>query len=286
LKGILVFNRYYSDDGQAYVRARLAERLKARGAVLESPALYGGIAAGLAVPKADFAVFWDKDVALAQFLERQGIRVYNRSGALEVCDDKRKTYEALTGSSLTLIPTLFAPLAYRKTADGDDDLITAVEHALGYPAVVKENVGSLGQAVYLAKNRAELTALHRRLQTVPHQYQKFIGTPGRDLRIYTVGGKAVAAVRRENKKSFISNAAKGGTTEAITPDKTLTDLAETAAKALGLDYGAVDFLQGSDGQYYFLEANSNAYFKAAEAAGADIADRIAEHICKTYSVKI
>ncbi len=58
-----------------------------------------------------------------------------------------------------------------------------------------------------------------------------------------------------------------------------------AAKILGLTFGAIDFLKGKDGQFYFLEANSNAYFKGIEELDIDIAGRIAAYICKKLSTK-
>jgi len=289
VKGCVIFNPYYTDDGQAYVKRRLADCFLKRGVTLADLIPYA--AAGFdkaclspSVEKVDFAVFWDKDVLLAKYLERNGIRVFNNSFVIETCDDKRKTYECLlsdTACPVPLIPTVFSRLAFHPSETGDAELLACVESALGYPLVVKENVGSLGKQVYLAQNRAELEALHTRLFQIPHQFQRFVGAGGADTRVYTVGGRAVAAVRRTNAQSFISNAAQGGETARIELADSLKALSEAVARALRLDFGAVDFLE-ENGRYFFLEANSNAYFKAAESLGLDIAGQIADHIIKNF----
>jgi len=313
VKGYLIFNPYYTDDGQEHVKRRLTDCFLKRGvnlipacpyamssgrvqeggggkppacASVESKMNEDAVGRGLApaemtsrIPDAEFAVFWDKDAGLAKFLEKCGIRVFNNPFAIEACDDKRKTYETIAASKtpVTLIPTFFSRLAYAPLVSGDMRLLDLVESTLPYPIVVKENVGSLGRQVYLAKSRAELETLHKRLFSRAHQYQRFVGAPGTDTRVYTVGGKAVAAYRRKNPSSFISNAARGGITERIELPESLKTDAEAVARALRLDFGAVDFLE-EDGRYYFLEANSNAYFKAAELTGIDIAGRIADFV--------
>jgi hypothetical protein len=38
--------------------------------------------------------------------------------------------------------------------------------------------------------------------------------------------------------------------------KAAKDIAKAAVKALGLDFAAVDIIEGLDGQFYFLEANT------------------------------
>ena len=43
----------------------------------------------------DFILFWDKDILLAKHLENLGLKVFNSSKAIELCDDKAKTALAL-----------------------------------------------------------------------------------------------------------------------------------------------------------------------------------------------
>ena len=51
----------------------------------------------LQAQKPDFVVFWDKDVLFANGLEKLGIKVFNNSKSIEICDDKAKTAVALAG---------------------------------------------------------------------------------------------------------------------------------------------------------------------------------------------
>ena len=64
--------------------------------------------------KPDFVLFWDKDVNLAKRLENRGIPVYNSARAIELCDDKAKTYLALEGE-VPQPETYIAPFSYFKT---------------------------------------------------------------------------------------------------------------------------------------------------------------------------
>ena len=288
VRGCLIFNPSYTDEGQEYVKKRLNSSFLRYGVALESMTLYATAGMDFSSVPFDFVVFWDKDVGLAKYLERNGVRVFNRAFSIGICDDKRKTYEYLLSDYpglVPLIPTVFSRLAYRACEDSDGDFFARIESAFGYPFIVKENVGSLGKQVYLVKSREELAALHKRLFLIPHQFQRLMGVPGTDIRVYTVGGEAVSAYKRVNPSSFISNAAQGGVSTLIDADDALKAYAEAIAQALRLDFGAIDFLE-EDGRYYFLEANSNAYFTAAERLGANIAERIAEHIILSVSKQL
>ena len=53
--------------------------------------------------KPDFVLFWDKDILLAKFLEKQKIPVYNSSEAIRICDDKRLTYLALQEKKIPFV---------------------------------------------------------------------------------------------------------------------------------------------------------------------------------------
>jgi len=275
----LFFNRYYSDEGQAYMKQRLKECFEKRGVEVVSLIVNAGIrlASSAILKDINYAIFLDKDIATARFLERHNIRLLNSSKAIEICDDKVKTMQALQSlKDFPLIPSLFAPLAF-KGVPYDDRFVDVVTSQFSFPIIVKENVGSRGKGIHLAKNVVGLKTLHKKLFYVPHHYQPMVGKGGEDIRVYTVGGKAVAAVRRVNKDNFISNTARGGKTEKYPLSKELILLAETASEKLNLNYGSIDFLKQDD-VHYFLEANSNAYFKAAEELGLEIAERIVEKV--------
>jgi glutathione synthase/RimK-type ligase-like ATP-grasp enzyme len=60
----------------------------------------------------DFVLFMDKDIHLARHLEMLGIPVYNSSTAIDICDSKAKTHQALAGHGIPMPKTLFPPFTY------------------------------------------------------------------------------------------------------------------------------------------------------------------------------
>ena len=61
---------------------------------------------------ADFVLFWDKDVLLAELLESIGLRVFNQAKAIADCDDKARTYLQLSRRGLPCPRTVIAPLTF------------------------------------------------------------------------------------------------------------------------------------------------------------------------------
>lgn len=275
-------NKYYTDSGMAYVFTRLRDELRACGISLTAEC--GSYAEyPFSAPWFSHAVFWDKDVPLAKRLQSVGVRLINRAETVEVCDDKEKTFAALSGK-IDLPRTVVAPLVYAASSGEDSAFLDYVESEIGYPVVVKESTGSLGQQVFLAFDRAELNALHARLVHKPHVFQRFIRgrEKGSDTRVYIVGEQAVGAAVRRNTTDFRSNAALGGVITATPLSDELRSFAQTVARALRLEYGSVDFIC-ENGQYVFIEANSSAYMRGAETAGVPLpalyARYLAEVVC-------
>ncbi len=282
MKGIIVKNRYYSDSGQRYVTDRLKEELKKLSVDVTD---YEGILSygehgnyQLPDVDADFVIFFDKDAALSRALEKK-YRVFNRTFTLIACDDKEKTYAEIEGMGIRIPPTVIAPLMFETSDANDVEFQKSVIQRLGFPMIVKENVGSLGMQVHLASNEAELTEIRTRFKHTPHMYQRYEGKFGSDIRTYVVGGKVVAACKRQNTASFKSNISMGGDMELISPDERFINAAERIATRLKMDYGSVDFADASEP--IFLEANSNAYFRAIEKLGVNIAAHFAAHIVKS-----
>lgn len=280
MKGVFVVNRYYSDEGTEYVRSRLTHELARLGHTLEvapcPAAVIGENCEAERWSGYDYAVFWDKDVAAARALESGGLRLFNRAHAIETCDDKVKTYLALLGSGASVPKTIVAPLVYDVNSGEDREFIRGVAQSLGYPVVVKAATGSQGRQVWLAACEAELAEISARLAHTPHLYQRYTADErGADIRVMVVGGRAVACCKRRSTTDFRSNVNLGGSAERFSPSASLVSEAERIAGLLGLDYGSVDFLTASG---TFVEANSNAYMRAVESLGFDVAGAYARHI--------
>ncbi len=159
--------------------------------------------------------------------------------------------------------TVSSTLCY--TDNGNRDYLNKVIELVGLPMIIKENYGSLGKQVYLAKTKERLIELENRLIHVPHLYQEFISSSvGKDYRIIVIGHKVIAYMKRENKKSYLSNLATGGTASKVELPKEYLEMAIKASEILGLDYCGVDILEGKNGEPILSEVNSNAFYEGIE----------------------
>ncbi|BES63591.1 RimK family alpha-L-glutamate ligase [Gottschalkiaceae bacterium SANA] len=220
----------------------------------------------------DFVLFWDKDLLLAKQFENMGIRVYNSSEAIEVCDNKMKTHQVLAEAGIPMATTIFAPFIYNNMVRKNFEYLDRVIAKLGFPLVVKEAYGSFGQQVALMENREDLENWILKVGGRPHLYQRYIReSHGEDLRLNVVGGKVVAAMKRSSETDFRANITLGGRMESYLPSDEEAELAIEAAAKLGLDFAGVDLLQTREGPV-ICEVNSNVHFISLEACtGIDTA---------------
>jgi ribosomal protein S6--L-glutamate ligase len=110
--------------------------------------------------------------------------------------------------------------------------------------------------------------------------QEFIGeAKGADLRCFVVGGRVVAAMRRQAPKGdFRSNLHRGGKARAITPSAAEQETAIRAARLLGLGICGVDLIRSRRGPL-ILEVNASPGLEGIEAAsGVDVAGHIIEYV--------
>lgn len=280
-EALFIENAFYQSEGTRTLREKLVQAAERLGLKL------------LARSNADFlsresfnnlptaALFWDKDLLLADQLEEAGLRLFNPSRAIGLCDDKTLSYLHLRGRGISMPETLLCPLTYPLVGFTRTDFLTEVADRLGLPFIIKEGMGSFGQQVYLANSIEEARHVLSTARS-PLLFQAFISeSAGRDLRLYVVGDEVVAAMQRINLKGdFRANINHGGEARPNKPSKEEEELALRACRALGLDFGGVDLLLGRDGPL-LCEVNSNAHFHALEAvSGRSPADAIAALMIK------
>ncbi|MBQ9914876.1 MAG: RimK family alpha-L-glutamate ligase, partial [Clostridia bacterium] len=161
----------------------------------------------------EFVLFWDKDVRLAYALENMGIRLFNSTKAIFLCDDKSMTHLALAGQ-VPMPKTLCAPLTYPGVGYGEADFVKEAVKTLGLPLVIKECFGSFGAQVYLIKTEEEAIEKAKSLAGVPFIMQEYVASShGCDLRLQVVGNEVVCAMLRKNEQDFRANVSNGGSME-------------------------------------------------------------------------
>ena len=231
--------------------------------------------------KPDFVIFWDKDIYLAERLEKQGIRLFNSSSAINLCDNKILMYQALAASHIKIPKTYIAPKTFEGLNYNHRRFINKIIKEIGFPLIVKEAYGSFGEQVYLAKDKDDLNRIIDGLGYKDFLMQEYIKeSKGKDIRINVVGNQVIASMLRSNEQDFRSNISSGGHGSKIDPEKDFIDLAVNATKALGLDFAGVDVLFGKDGPI-ICEVNSNPQFGSTlKYTGVNLADYIADYIIK------
>lgn len=282
--GLIVVNGYGLADGIKNQVSRLQDEFKKRNCfveVMKNNEVLAYIDQGkitCKLPKYDFVIYLDKDRYVAELLERCGYRLFNNTKSIVECDDKMLTHIKLSNSGIEMPTTISSTLCYRD--DGNRDYLKDVAKIMGFPMIVKENYGSLGKQVYLIKNAAELKQIEDKLIHIPHIFQKFISSSkGKDFRIIVIGHKVVAYMKRENKNSYLSNLATGGTASKIELPKSYLEVAIKASEILNLDYCGVDILEGDNGEPILSEVNSNAFYEGIEkTTGINVAGCYVDYI--------
>lgn len=229
----------------------------------------------------DFILFWDKDIVLGNYLEAQGIPLYNSVDAIRLCDDKRLTHIALMREGIPSPRTIMAPMTYPNIGFTNHDFFEYVERELTYPFVVKEAFGSFGEQVYLVRDRKELQQRIKGTSTTELLFQEYIPeSRGRDVRLQVVGDRVVASMYRYSDTDFRANVTAGGKMKNYTPSEEESSLALRAARAVGADFAGVDLLFGAEGPLV-CEVNSNAHFKNIQTCtGVPVAEEIIQYICE------
>jgi ribosomal protein S6--L-glutamate ligase len=227
------------------------------------------------IPRIGASVTFYGLAVLRQF-EMMGVYSLNESVAIGRSRDKLRSLQLLARRGIGLPVTSFA-----HATTETEDLIRIVG---GAPLVIKLLEGTHGQGVVLADTQRAAESIIDSFRRVKAHFlvQEFIDeAKGADIRCFVVGGKVIAAMKRQGKEGdFRSNLHQGGTATKIriTPEERST--AVRAAKAVGLNVCGVDMLRSNHGPVV-MEINSTPGLEGIEAAtGVDIAGAIIEFIEK------
>ena len=295
MAGYLIYNGFWNPKGPPDAVRRLQQAGERAGGPLTplpNTALAADFAGGTPAVRradtpgkepltaADFALFWDKDVRLARTMEAVGMRLYNPADGVAVCDDKAATHLALARHGLPMPRTLAAPMTYLHMDVGPAEAFyRTAEELLGYPLVLKECFGSLGGQVHLVRDGGQLRRLADTLAARPFLLQEYISPGGEDFRLYMVGGRLAAAMRRVNPADFRANIGSGGHGQAYVPTAEETALAQEACRILGVPIAGVDILHTPQGKPLLCEVNSSAQLAGITACtGVDIAGEIVSFV--------
>jgi ribosomal protein S6--L-glutamate ligase len=198
----------------------------------------------------------------------------NPSDAILKARDKLRSHQLLAAQKIGLPATVFG--------DNPDDTHDLLAMLGPPPHVIKLNEGTQGAGVMLTEKLSASRGVIEALRGLYANFlvQEFVAeAKGADLRCFVVGGKVVAAMRRQAPKGdFRSNLHRGGTAKGVRASEAEKDVAVRAANALGLGVAGVDLIRSDRGPLV-LEVNASPGLEGIESAsGIDVAGAIVEHV--------
>jgi len=227
------------------------------------------------IPRIGASVTFYGTAVLRQF-EMMGVYPLNESVAITRSRDKLRSLQLLARKGIGLPVTGFA-----HSPDDVDDMLKMVG---GAPAVIKLLEGTQGIGVVLAETKKAAESVIEAFMGLKANIliQEFIKEAGgADIRCLVVGGKVVAAMKRQGKEGeFRSNLHRGGSAAVVrlTPEERST--AMRAASIMGLNVCGVDILRSNHGPVV-MEVNSSPGLEGIESAtGKDVAGLIIDFIEK------
>jgi RimK family alpha-L-glutamate ligase len=204
-------------------------------------------------------------------LENRGVRVINPAETIERGVDKYYTLTLAEDSGIRTPPTIIT--------ERFEEALSAFDE-LGGDIIVKPLFGSEAKGMVRVTDKDAAYRLFRSIEMGRYVFylQKYIPHGNRDIRLFVLGGKVLAAMTRRGK-DWKCNIANGATGEPLTPDRELCETGIRAAEMLKADYAGVDILPGDDGNYYLIEVNSIPGWRGLEkATGFDVAGAIADYV--------
>lgn len=225
------------------------------------------------IPRIGASVTFYGTAVVRQF-EMMGTFSVNESVAISRSRDKLRSLQLLSRKDVGLPRTGFA--------NRPDNIKDLIKNVGGAPLVIKLLEGTQGIGVVLAdtnKNAESIIEAFMGLKAniLVQEYIKEAG--GADLRCFVVGGKVVAAMKRQGAEGeFRSNLHRGGSAKLIKLSKEERATAVKAASIMGLNVCGVDLLQSSNGPVV-MEVNSSPGLEGIEVSTKkDVSSMIFEFI--------
>jgi len=191
-------------------------------------------------------------------LEFLDIPVINKLNVSTICGNKLLTSKLLKKNNIPTPKTYFS-----FSADAARENLDRV----GYPLVIKPVIGSWGRNVILLKDKDTTDAIieQREITDGPldriFYLQEMIDRPPRDIRVITIGDKAVAAMYRKSLGNFKTNIALGAEPEICDITNEIEDLCAKASKAVGGGILGVDLMEDKEKGLVVHEVNNTVEFK-------------------------
>lgn len=188
--------------------------------------------------------------------------------------------------TLQLLDHFELPIPRTVIVRGVSEVDAAIE-GFKFPIIIKAAYGSGGNGIFIAESKRSLVPiveflLTRGIGDDPVKIQEYIEeSEGKDIRIFVVGKKVIAAMERSAKPGdFRSNFHQGGSVASAELTKEEKRISIEATQRMGLNFSGVDILRTNSGPV-IIEVNSHPGLEGITlATGIDIAGKIVEYVVR------
>lgn len=223
-----------------------------------------------------------KTILVIDWLRWKGKKVLdNNLSIVKYTINKFRTFFELANAGLPVPKTLYC--------QSKKHFMKCVDE-IGYPVIIKSNSSGRGVGVYKCNNEDDVNQLIDMLENKGRDYKKMLIQEyipyKRDLRVFILGGHAVAAMQRIPKAGeFRANFSLGGSVVKTQLTQEIKSLAEKAAEVTLAEIAGVDLLETYNGEYYILEVNRGApgITGISKATGENFAVKLINYIVDKYS---
>jgi len=209
-------------------------------------------------------------------VESWGVEVLNSGWVIQASGDKVATLSLLSRAGVPVPRSVV--LVSRK---GLGKVLPP-----GPPWVVKPVSGSWGRMVARARDMEELEQLleYKEYSRLPasrvHLVQEYVRKPGRDVRVFTLGGEVLTAIYRVSNH-WITNTSRGASAVPADVDGELEEIALKASEALGGGFLGIDVMEDPATGLIVNEVNAVPEFRnTVRVTGKRIHMDVARHLLR------
>lgn len=212
--------------------------------------------------------------AIVKQFEMNGVFSTARSLSITRARNKVRTLQIMARKGIPIPETLFSV--------NPDNIEEQIKILGGTPVVIKLQEGTQGLGVILAETKKSAKSIIDTFYKMDTSIliQKYIEeSNGEDIRIFVVGKKIVASMKRKSGiDEFRSNVHRGGETELVKLSAKEQYIAINATKHIGLGVAGVDLIRSRKGPL-LIEVNASPGLQGIEGAtGVNIAKEIVRYV--------
>lgn len=210
-------------------------------------------------------------ISMVEHFEVAGIRVVNPCYPFRRARDKYATQYMLQAAGL--------PVANTYTTE---NLEMGFKHTQEIGTTIfKPILGSMGKGIIKLDEPDLAYNVYKTLCRIgqPLILQQYLENPGRDIRVFVIGGKVIGTAYKYRKPgNWKTNVAQGGTMINEPVSDEIKELGIKAVKVMELDYSGVDIIETPNGPV-ILEVNGSPGWQGLnEASGLEIAEKIVKYV--------